>query len=390
MRKRSFLFKSIISIGAGLHASFGLQAPASWALGNNAASYTYTGSQQGLTTNTVYTLSTYGQYLGACALQPSQSTSSGYTANCFTNYGDQNSSLYSAIAYLGVVNNPSNSFVVGDNDGNVSIASQEWELSNGHLVSPRLRQSSKIKVCQPGGSVSNLMVDPNGTYLYIGCSTAPSSSAVGYVLGSYALYAAQIGSEGSLGPSNLVSGVFPYFQNQSYTAGLWSGVSPVMRAYPANAPSLQGSAYSGSGAVMISGLIGSLNQSKYHKGSSRYIPASSGVVCSDGSCRVAYDFILEAKDSFSIFTAAEIGVDYYGQAYGPALYWNQVAGQWNQVPNTAVFNNAVEWNKTSNTLYSCNISTAPIGSPASSCSQGSQALSWPAQSMPAAGKGLPG
>lgn len=386
MRKRSFLFQSIVSIGAGLYASFGLQSPAGWALGNNAASYTYTGSQQGLTTNTVYTLSTYGQYLGACALQPSQSTNSGYTARCYTNYGDQNTSLYSAVAYLGVVNNPGNSFVVGDNDGNISIATQEWELSNGRWVSPRLRQTAKTKVCQQGGSVSNLTVDPNGTYLYIGCSVPASLSTVGFVLESYALYAAQIGSDGSLGPSSLVSGLFPYFQNQSYTAGLWSGVSPVMRAYPAKAPSLQGSAYSGSGAVMISGLIGSLNQSQYHKGSSRYIPASSGVICSDGSCRVAYNFIQEAKDSFSIFTAAEIGVDDYGQVDGPALYWNQVAGTWYNLENGRIVA-GIDWNKTSNTLYSCNISAAPIGSPASSCGQGSQPLSWPAQSMPAAGKG---
>lgn len=385
MRKTSFLFKGILSLAAALYGAFGLQNGSGWALGNNVASYTYTGNQQGLTTNTVYTLSTYGQYLGACALQPGQSTNSGYTANCFTNYGDQNSSLYSAVAFLGVVNNPSNAFVVGDNDGYISIATQQWEMSNGRLVSPRLQQSSKTKVCLQGGSVSNLTVDPNGAYLYIGCSVNAYPGTYGKNLFSYYLYSSQISPDGSLGSPDLITGLFD--TQETRTAALWNGVSPVMRAYPPNSVNLQNSVYSASGVVMVSGLVGKLVQGQSHKAIGQEIPVSSGLVCSNGQCRVAYNITLEAKDSFSIITAAEVGIDSYASVYGNALYWNQVAANWNDSDDGKRQYPQIQWNKTSNTIYSCNISDNPVGTPATRCGQNSYALSWAAQGMPSAGNG---
>jgi len=379
MHRTATLLKGLLTLSAGLYGALAWQITPSWALGNNVASYTYTGTQQGLTPNTVYTLSTYGQYLGACELRPNQASDSGYSADCFTNYGAQNSSSYSAIAFLGVVNNPNNAFVVGDNDGNISIATQRWELSNGRYVSPGLNQASKVKVCPQGGSVSNLTADPNGSYLYIGCSVNTYQSNYGYTLYSYYLYSSQINPNGSLGPFNLVTGLFA---NQGpRTAALWNGVSPVMRAYEPNSANLQNSAYAASGAVMVSGLIGGLALGQSHKASGSEVPVSSGVICSNGQCSVAYNITLDSKDSFSVITAAEAGIDFYGSSYGQALYWNQVAGQWNESDDGKRQYPTIEWKKTSNTVFSCNVSGNPIGSPAASCGQGSYALSWPAQGM---------
>ena len=387
-------FKKILRATAGLLGALMGPSLPGWALGNNVASYTYTGDQQGLTQNTVYTLSTYGQYLGACAITPNSTTNSGYSANCYSNYGAQNTGLYSAIAFMGTANNPKNAFVVGDNNGNVSIATQNWIQSNGHWVSPSLSQSPWVKACPEGGAVSNLAVDPNGSYLYIGCSIksqAVVNGANGYYLNRYNLYSSQIKPDGTLGPFNLVTGLFSSFQGEPSTAALWSGVSPVMRAYGPNSPNLQKSAYSGSGAVMVSGLVGGLAKAQSYKGVASKVPVSSGVICSNGQCNPAYNFTLEAKDSFSIFTAAEAGVDYYNPNYGQALYWNQVAGHWNAYQDAAEdgsnFYPSIEWSKTSNTIYSCNVSSNPIGSPATSCGGGSYALRWSAQGMPAAGNG---
>jgi len=387
MHRPATLLKGLLTLSAGLYGALAWQITPSWALGNNVASYTYTGDQQGLTPNTVYTLSTYGQYLGACELRPDQTSDSGYSADCFTNYGAQNGSNYSAVAFLGVVNNPNNAFVVGDNDGNISITTQRWELSNSRYVSPGLNQTSKVKVCPQGGSVSNLTADPNGLHLYIGCSVNTYPGTYGRNLYSYYLYYSQINPNGSLGPFTLVTGLFA---NQGpRTAALWNGVSPVMRAYEPNSANLQNSAYAASGAVMVSGLIGGLTQGQSHQAIGSEVPISSGVICSNGQCGVAYNITLDSKDSFSVITAAEAGIDFYGSTYGQALYWNQVAGRWNDSDDGKRQYPTIQWDKTSNTLYSCNISGNPIGSPAASCGQVSYALSWPAQGMPAADKGTP-
>lgn len=390
MPRQAKAFRNSFAAAAGLLVSLTLPSSPGWALGNNMASYTYTGHQKGLTTNTVYTLSTYGPYLGACALTPNSTTQSGYSANCYTNYGNQNPSLYSAITFLGTVNNPNNAFVVGDNSGKISIATQNWSLSNEHWITTSLSQTQTVTACPEDGAVSNLAIDPNGSYLYIGCSinkTVDLYYPNGYSLNKYYLYKTQINPDGTLGSLELVKDLFDSFQGKTITAALWDGVSPVMRAYAPNSDSLKNSAYAGSGAVMISGLIGGLTYSQYKQGLKNQVPISSGVICSHGQCKAAYNFILAAKDSFSVVTAAEAGIDQYSTGYGQALYWNQVAGKWSSEREEPSYPE-IQWSKTSNTVYSCNLSNNPIGSPVSSCGPGSYALSWPAQGMPAAGKGM--
>jgi len=390
MPRQTAAFRNILAAATGLLTTLTLPSGPGWALGNNMASYTYTGNQEGLMTNTVFTLSTYGQYLGACALRPNSTSTSGYSANCYTNYGNQNPSLYTAIAFLGTVNNPNNAFVVGDNSGKISIATQNWSQSNGQWITTSLSQTPMVTACPEDGAVSNLAIDPNGSYLYIGCSinkTVDLYYPNGYSLNKYYLYKTQINPDGTLGSLELVTNLFDSFQGKMTTAALWDGVSPVMRAYAPNSDNLKNSAYSGSGAVMISGLIGGLTYSQYKQGLKNQVPISSGVICSNGQCKAAYNFILASKDSFSVFTAAEAGMDQYSTGYGQALYWNQVAGKWSSEREEPSYPE-IQWSKTSNTVYSCNLSNNPIGSPPTSCGPGSHALSWPAQSMPAAGSGM--
>ena len=371
-------------------ATASLLAAAAWpcagasALGNNVASYTYTGNQAGLTTNTVYTLSTYGQHLGACSLVPNGNNSTGYVANCYTNYGNQNPSLYTAVAFLGTVNNPNNAFVVGDGSGAIALVSQHWTQSNGAWVSPGLNQSAPIQACPSGSAVSNLAVDPNGLILYIGCTSNKTTSILNTILYSYSLYTSPIISNGSLGPLKPILGAFRTSNQSSISAAVWPGISPVMRTYQPNTKSLESSTYSQTGGVMISGLIGDIKKGSVNRG---LVPVSSGIICSNGQCQAAYNITLEAKDSISVLTAAEIGIDNYSNTESQALYWNQVAGELDPLPApSTAYNASINWSKTSNTLYSCNLSGNPIGSPSSSCGPGSHALDWPAQDMPAAGR----
>jgi len=386
------LTQSSGSLLLALSALMLLQPPC-WALGSNAASFTYTGDQQGFTTGTVYTLSTDNQSLGFCQLTPSASTNSGYSAQCFTNYGNTDSNLYSAVAYLGTTNNPNNLFAVGDNSGNIYLTQLNFELSNGSYVVPGLTMTATPQGCPAGSQVFSLAVDPNGQYLYVGCSsgTPQVTSYSSYIcsLPTYLLYSVPINVDGTLGTFEPVTGLFDVFA--SYTAGLWTGVSPVMRAYPANSPNLANSPYAASGAVMVSGLVGGLSDNNTAKHAPGPVPASSGVICSNGKCQVAYSFNQAASNSFSIFTAAEVGVDYYNGNYNSALYWNQVQGEWVCIaPGDPcwAYGPSIPWEKTGNTIYSCNIANNPIGDPAGVCGTGSYALAWTPNGIPSAGKGL--
>lgn len=380
-------------------SALALSPTAVWALGSNVASFTYTGSQTGFTPGTVYTLATEYQNLGFCQLTPPTSTGSGYSAQCFTNYGTSDSSLYSAVAYLGSVNNPNNQFVVGDNNGNLYTTSLNFELSNGSYVVPSLTAMTPVSgSCPSGSQVFSLAVDPNGQYLYVGCyGTSPrptnvlNSSLVPYYLNPVAVLTAPINSDGTLGSFSIISNLF--YVTQFWTAAVWNGVSPVMRSYPAQAPQLANSAYAQSGAVMVSGLVGGLytNTNKNGQGP---VPGNAGVICSNGQCEVAYNVILDSE-TFSVMTAAELGVDYYNGNYGPALYHNQVQGTWtteNIYGLGTIPVSQVPWSKTSNTIYSCNLAESPIGSPEAgqSCAAGSYALQWtpPKSNIPSAGNGM--
>ncbi len=371
----------------------------SWALGSNAASFTYTGDQQGFTTGTVYTLSTDSQSLGFCQLAPSATANSGYSAQCFTNYGNTNSDLYSAVAYLGTVNNPNNQFVVGAGNGALYLTQLNFEPSDGSYVVPGLTMTTLPQGCPSGSQVFSLAVDPNGQYLYVGCSDTTSQEThygSQYMLPTYLLYSVPINADGTLGTFESVTGLFDVFaDSSSWTAGVWPGVSPVIRAYPANSPNLGNTPYSVSGAVMVSGLVGGLSDNDTANHAPGPVPASSGVICSNGTCQVAYSFNQAASSSFSVFTAAEVGVDYYNGNYEPALYWNQVAGDWDCIDIDPVnglclaYGGYIPWDKTGNTIWSCNLANNPIGGPTMGvCGADSYALDWTPNGMPAAGNGL--
>lgn len=114
------------------------------------------------------------------------------------------------------------------------------------------------------------------------------------------------------------------------------------------------------------------------------------MVCSNGSCEVAFSVNLSADSSFSVLTAAEAGVDWYASSFSPALYWNQVAGIWEcdaGIPWAC--NSNIVWKSTSNMIYSCNISDHAIGTPPQNCGTNSYALDWPASGgMAPPGNGL--
>ena len=360
----------------------------SYGLGNNTASFTFTGNQTGFTTGTVYTLSTAGNQLAWCSLAP---VSSGYSPQCATNYGNTDSSGYTSVLYLGTASNPFTPFVVGNGSGNLYLVTPNWYSPNGgatpYTVTGLNQQALGSFQCT--GSVANLNVDPSGNYLYVGCvlndvqqelsnlSTKKTSYYASY--SQYTLYALPISSNSTtpgftLGPAQSLG-----------TEYVWNGVSPVMRAYQAGFKGLGNTKYSNSGAVLVSGLVSGESESG--------APINSGIICSNGACETAYNVILQSKGSYSVMTAAEIGIDYSSSAstssssYHTSLYWNQVEGKVIYQPTT--YSSSIPWSSTSNTIYSCDTSANPIGtSGAGSCGPYSRALTWAPSPIPAPGKGL--
>lgn len=270
-------------------SAFALPQTSCWAIGSNVSAFTFAGSQAGFAPGTVYSLSTGNPYLGICQMLPNSTATSNptsvsaYTSTCFNNYGTSDTSGYSAITYLGTANNPKNLFVVGDSNGNLfyaqimfnpaSITSTPCSLSSPSScasirsvdMQPVVNMQSVPVGCPSGSQVVSLAVDPNGQYLYVGCfnGTAQEStfqvnkSNYKYYLPTYLLYSVPIETTGMLGTFTPVTGLFDLFgTSSSFTAGVWDSVSPVMRAYPANSPQLEGSNYNASGAVMVSGLVG--------------------------------------------------------------------------------------------------------------------------------------
>ena len=379
------------------------------ALGSNVSAFTYTGNQTGFTTNTVYMLSTYNDYLGFCQLSPDSTQSTGYSSQCQTGMGTPNSNMYSAVSYLGTTNNPNNTFIVGDNSGKIWPANLNFNNNNtaGEQFVTSVSVGSSQQVCTLYGSgVSNLVVDPNGQWLYVGCSQnipfntkafneggnntwvrAPGNN-LNYNLPGFQLWNIPIESNGSLGTPVLQlqfsENFFTYQGANLITSGFWDGVSPVIRAYPPNSPVLGNSAYHASGAVLVSGLIGDLDENN------NYMPVNSGLICSNGSCQVAYN--LEFDNG--VITAAEAGVDYFNGDYNPALYYNVVNQAGWSGGLLPPFLAEINWSKSDNKLYSCNtniFSIAPFnnnGTSSLDCSGSDPVqLQWAAQEMPAAGNG---
>ena len=382
-----------------------LNSAYSYGLGNNTASFTFTGSQTGFTTGTVYTLSTAGNQLAWCSLAPvSSGSGSGYTPQCATNFGNTDSSGYTSVLYLGSASNPFTPFVAGDGSGNLYSVTPNWYSPNGGVTPytvTGLNQQALGFQCE--GSVANLAVDPSGNYLYVGCvnDNADLIFDVGDVAtqfsSGYALYVLPIQSNSSapgftLGPAQSPPSSGYLFDHGWEGMFVWSGVSPIMRVYQAGFKGLSNTAYSSSGAVLISGLVSSISNNT-NKGGPGPVPTNSGLICSNGDCQTAYNVTLENKSSFSVITAAEIGIDYSGSAsnspsnYHTALYWNQVEGQMTKQGGFDV--PSIPWSSTSNTIYSCDTSANPIGtSAAGSCGSYSRALQWAPSPITAPGNGL--
>lgn len=367
-----------------------LATQSSHADGTGVDSFTYNGNQPGMTTGTVYTLSTATTQLGFCTNLPSTSCSSSssnstsgcYTTSCMTNLAPVDSKSYLSVAYLGTVNNPNSYFAVGDDAGNVTVMAPQFYDDNGTVQVPSIISVQTLSV--GGCQVTTLAVDPNGKFLYIGCIDA-GNNLLTYAngnkifLGAAYLGIAPINADGTLGTVTTVTGVFPSMNYGSLpaVAGYWhakskdkccGSVSPKMRVYAPNYPGLSGSGYYSSGAVLYSGLIGQIDSSGN--------PVNSGLLCSNGGCQIAYNLTLTSKKNFSVVTSAEYGI--YGTNNTPALYWNEVQGEWifgvNETPGIP--------KKASSALVSCQINNV-IGftsSNSSSCVN-SKALSWPPQGI---------
>lgn len=321
--------------------------------GNMVDSFTYTGNQPGFTNGAVYALSAANTELNVCLFTPVSGTtppSLQYTPSCQNTLAPSNSNSYSAIAYLGTANNPSNYFAVGDNAGNIFLMQIQFNSGNPNPIAVNSIQKYTFNnVDSPGkpcGKITSLAVEPQGQYLFISCvgndlewymSPFEMAGPVGAVLGL-----APINSDGTLGsittmppiPLGVCCG---YWGNKNLksvskvTAGVYAPgtnisplvpklVNPKLRVYPPGFPALANTPYASSGAVFYSGII-----SGYNANSSGFPVVNTGLICRAGVppfppghyCQIAYNI----ETSKSVFTAAEYGVDKSGNV---TLYWNQI------------------------------------------------------------------
>ena len=399
------------------------QATQSWLMSNNAASFTYTGSQPGLGTGTVFTLSTSGNSLGFCTLTPTpNSNPQQYSTSCYTDYGNilGSGNSYSAVAFLGSQNNPTASFIVGDSSGKLSIATPNFQPANNsqpnsNYVVTGLNMTA-LPACPQGTAVANLATDPLGSYVYIGCYSAmanpivvsPSFSPLAknvYNLPGYTLYAAPVTSNGttvSVGPYALQGGGFGSIfsapgnssQVSNQIAAVWPGVSTVMRTYPAGYPGLQPFNYASTGGVLVSGLIDQVIAGSGTASTGPLIIGNAAFMCSAGNCGLVNSSASSATGQYAqIITAFEIGMDaYQPNVYVPALYSSSFTLANNQIwyanynPVTSAvdgYYGTIYWKNVFPTIYSCAISQSTgIG-----CGNTGQTLSWPPNGMQSAGNG---
>jgi hypothetical protein len=357
-----------------------------------------------LTTGTVFTLSTAGNYLGFCTLTPqSGSTPLQYSTSCFSNYGTPlgNGDSYSAVAFLGTTNNPNASFIVGDSAGNLSVATPDFG-SNYQVTGLNM---TSLPGCPSGSSVANLQADPSGNYVYIGCYSSVFNPILvqgpnfnnTYQLPGYTLYSATITvSNGSIsigdysqqggGGGYIFSVAGNSTQATNQIAAVWPGVSPVMRAYPQGYPGLQGTSYSSTGGVLVSGLIFSVSGSNGTASTGPLGIFNSTFLCSNGTCSLAWlDGSSDQGQPVQIVTASELGMDNYGAGLVPAIYTSSFIGiksPWYcpyTNPETAAcygYQGTIYWKDVTPTISSCSTS-------AGAC----QNLSWPPNGMPTPGDG---
>jgi len=392
------------------------QSTQSWLMSNNAASFTYTGNQ-GLTTGTVFTLSTAGNYLGFCTLKPqSGSTPLQYSTSCFSNYGTPlgNGDSYSAVAFLGTTNNPNASFIVGDSAGNLSIATPDF----GPNYQVTGLNMTSLPGCPSGNSVANLQTDPSGNYVYIGCYNPvanpisvldPNNKNV-YTLPGYTLYSATI----TVGKSSIIIGVYSQqgggagdifsvagnsTQVTNQVAAVWPGVSTVMKTYPPGYPGLQGNNnYSSTGAVLVSGMVNSVNGVSGTASTGPLGISNAAFLCSNGTCSGANFTGGNPGDASQIITAFEIGMDNYGSGLVPAIYTSSFIGSnslwYCSDPNPVTggcegYEGTIYWKDVSPTITSCSIYyyVTYEGVYCANSSGSSQNLIWPPNGMPKPGGG---
>lgn len=331
--------------------------------GNMFDAFTYTGTQSSFTSGSVYVLSNNGNTLNVCMFTPSGTAPSlSYDPDCVLGQGTYNSNGYASIAFLGSTNNPNQLFAVGDNAGQIFLMTIVYSVSGvptgvQTVATYQFLDPDNEDTGLPCGSVSSLAVDPNGNYLYIGCTgnTKINTSGDSTTVSAYdavmtisksqvhmpkvSLGIARINPPASssttttLGDISVVapSSSFYSYQNltnyqvvSKTTGGAWGYaygastdaaccVNPKLRVYPPSYPAFSGTPYSRTGAVFFSGIISGSSSNQY--------PMNSGLICSNGTCTVAYNIQLSGSKSYSVITAAEYGVDLNGN---PALYWNQV------------------------------------------------------------------
>lgn len=284
-----------------------------------------------LSSGDLYASGTKGVVDG-CTIVPG---SNGYTPQCVPDQGPSGTPTYTAVGFLGSQNNPNASFAVGDDDGNLYLANLVFDQTTGDLLTITVTKVTPTSSGWCKGAIWNLETDPAGDFLYVGCNGGAGMGQFGNgttQVPSYDLYSIPIASDGSLGDPSL-----------QFSGYWWMGVSPVIRAYPGAAPGLVGSKYSslnggsGSGAVMVSGILSGLEATNPYGGPNN-VPKNVGVMCSQGICEQAWEHVLAGSNSISVVTAAELGqaecsysADSNSTTCQPALFWTQVQAKWGTI-----------------------------------------------------------
>jgi len=282
-----------------------------------------------LSSGDLYASGTKGVVDG-CTIVPG---SNGYAPDCVPDQGPSGAPTYTAVSFLGSQNNPNANFAVGDDDGNLYLANLVFDQTTGDLLTVGVTKVKSASLGWCDGAIWNLETDPAGDFLYVGCNVGTFMGQFGNVgstaVPMYDLYSIPIASDGSLGDPSL-----------QFSGYWWMGVSPVIRAYPGDAPGLVGSKYSslnggsGSGAVMVSGILSGVEATNPYGGPND-VPKNVGVMCSQGICEQSWEHTLAGSNSISVVTAAELGQAECSYSAGsnsttctPALFWTQVQAKW--------------------------------------------------------------
>lgn len=382
---------------------------AAYANGNMVDSFTYNGSQPGFTPGSVYTVSIAGQELSVCLLTPNPTTTAPnlqYSSNCITNAAQNDTNSYTSVAFIGSSSQTPN-FAVGDGAGNIYVMQIQFNSGNPNPISLSTIGTSTLMDpddnSRPCGAITSLAVDPDSSYLYIGCVGEPANSlawrfARNEYLGGFlkvSLAAWQITNSGYIsnpGFANYGNTVPFGYGNPDYywvtygsstapaslasaatfqapgTDGFPSAVNPKMRVYPPYYPGLAGTSYYSTGGVFYSGIVSGLSGNT---------PINSAFMCSGGWCLPAYNIALpESSNGYTggaVFTAAELGANGAGT---PVLYWNQLQAITVDVPNGSI--PITNTNLVTACQLNSVISTAVTSSPCSTQNN----VSWPPAGVP--------